>query len=487
MTSDDDLLRSWAEATDPEHDPISSDEVRFIAEEIPLGAAAPTDRRRRVWSLAAAAVVVVAVGAAAAVALTTRSDERSSGPTGSATSTTETTDPPDATDVAPGRLVAEYSIPEEIIFIEGALQFVEVRLDGEVVESRSGGFVGSGPVIDVEIDAGLYEVEGWLYQCPASCPEPQDVPDGERTEICIGRVEVEPERTTSVELRPFPAPDDQLADCEVASGRPVQVVVSTGRLPMGREGFVHTYALRTSEQSGEDEVVAAGPVRSNDSQLVVDGPLPAGGYELVWEWFDCPATCPAVASDGRPLDTDLKPLGTCVADLVIDEQPILEIHLRGGDLVESDLPTTCAVEHLDEVPELTVPPAWTMRQKAPQACDDGSLRVPEILEDTVWPGDQARTAGQARRRCFAERYLAHEPVELRFLETVDGPREDADDGWSRWVTWRAVRGRFTVVAEPTAHNWRWTRQNCDLEVGPGPDDVRPGGCGVEQELSLDPP
>lgn len=75
MTSENDLLHRWAAFTDPEHDPITAEEVLEHAKVTPIGLGTVEPPKRRL-ALAVMSVVLLLAGSAVAIGVTRRSDDR---------------------------------------------------------------------------------------------------------------------------------------------------------------------------------------------------------------------------------------------------------------------------------------------------------------------------------------------------------------------------------------------------------------------------
>lgn len=463
MTVDDDLLRRWAASTDPERDPITGAEVREHTPVATIGAVSgpPPERRLRVL---VAAVIVLLAGAALVVGVVRRDSDR--------TVRTGTTTTP-AVEAGTGQLVVTNDVGDRAyadmgpLSPESAVGLTQVLRGEEVVAEVRGWDVSNDAVLSERLPAGTYQVKSWeISSCEGGCKlddrgileDPSDLGAYRPEDACTTEVTVRPDATTTVEMRRGLDDAENNDACGFAIGTPTRVVVAAGLLPSGYEGVIHRFEL-----VADGEVIAAGPVTSESTALVLDRPIPPGSYAFRFENYDCPGSCPRVGPDGRPVDDPNRPLRLrdCGGELPVEDRPAVVVITIEG----SEASSTCKITQPDNVPSLTIPPAWSLQTRLPTTCGSDYLhRVSTASGSPVDP--------KGARQCFLQAYRDRAPMEQYTIDSTQ----------PRLVIWRTRGGRFQVIRPGQTPEEPWTKQNCDLGNLPEPEWVGPTGCGAEQPL-----
>lgn len=330
-----------------------------------------------------------------------------------------------------------------------------------------------GRPIEVIRDVGLRGVAGWARLRCADV----DVAGAEAT-----LVDCTDEEPLSLALPPLDQPTPPTTgptDPPATSGEPVTtpppfagpplaVVVDLQPPALPEEQVMEWWTLVLGGETVVEELagdpIALGGTRQR--ALVAPGvAVPAGErLSIVWSRFRCDGGCPSPALDGSPPGSPSVET-VCRVDLPIGD-PVAVVTLDGG---------TCRADGVAELPELTVPPAWSIRERLPRPCGIlGTDGVDEVGYATDFPTAEVR-------RCFVAAANAGEEAELRSPALTD---EEAVAGRS----WRAEEGVVTVVAhgDPVTGEG-WTTRTCDgiVEIEGAPF-MEPTGCGPVEVMPLTP-
>ena len=131
----------------------------------------------------------------------------------------------------------------------------------------------------------------------------------------------------------------------------------------------------------------------------------------------------------------------------------------------------CNVVAEGDLPPLTVPPAWSLRERYGSSC--GADSVPG-QSGVVTDGPSPERSG-----CLVQAFEAGERVEV-----------ESTEGDERRIVWRVSPEGVTSTRPPTPEEPGWTQQTCTgvaLIVPAEPPYLDPQGCGPQEPLSLDPP
>jgi hypothetical protein len=224
----------------------------------------------------------------------------------------------------------------------------------------------------------------------------------------------------------------------------------------------------------QGEELASGPLEAASTVLVADGLVADGDVTVRWDRYTCEGPCPVAAPDGTPSDGGARVTTVC-EELVPSDLARATVTFQSVDGAPGG--ATCPVDGVDELPPLTVPPSWSLREPYPATCGAAGLPVGQETGELFGPEDTFD--------CVREHLARGEPVEYPSGVVVGAAGSPS-------VTLR-VEGVDTLVVisgSATAGGAGWTRQVCD-DVGlPGygfPGAVGPTGCGAEEPMSLDPP
>lgn len=438
MTADEQWLRAWAAATDPADDPITPEEIRSIpAGTDPLRPPRPSSARR---VLALAAVLVVIVGVTATALIVRRGDDGRR-VHGDATTTLGTGPTPPTT----GVLTVDHrgSGPTAA---DRTLGWTRALQGGDIVDEHLGWLLADPTPFRATLPTGTYVIRHTEAVCGDECELlqrdreflPNSLFGGSDRWDCQGSVTVAPGAETAVTVRRSVDPNSGTLRCTIASGPSVRITAEATELTMGREGVQRRLTV-----TGPGGPVVEVPL-PGDRALVFDGTLPPGRYRLAVEEYPCSAACPEMGPDGRPLGADPTPPPMCTvtADLGA-ERTVWSIRVTGR---------RCAVDTRPTLPELIVPPAWSLRPPLPRSCGSDQLYglAPGL------PNEPSRYA----RTCFAAVVDQRLPAEFRTYELGPGDRRSA-------VVLRTQDGR---VERWTVGNrlLDWTRQTCTLAPAPDP-------------------
>jgi hypothetical protein len=290
-------------------------------------------------------------------------------------------------------------------------------------------------------------------------------------------------------------PDEVVADGDggTSAAGSTQIVVDAPDLDRSWWQVAHRVSLwgpcrGAPPDCGDDPVVAR--ALEPGASLVLDQPLDPGRWRLRVERFDCTATeaqeCGAPSADGTPTAA-VEPTR---CDVNVDVGPrastnVVAVASAGGTL-------TCTIPTTDEVPELTVPPDWSLRPELPWACGAATHDINGQI-----PGSDPEGA-EVALGCFRDAVADGTAVEIPVAELQAG------DGLTRsW--WRVLPEPVDGRRVEVLRDWGldgvhgWARLRCDdvevetqeLEAGEGLSGLyvgaRPVGCDDEEPLALDLP
>jgi hypothetical protein len=273
------------------------------------------------------------------------------------------------------------------------------------------------------------------------------------------------------------------------TGARTQVVVAGEILDALWWQTAHRVVLRgpCPDEACDGAPLVVGRALEAGTSLAVDQPLAPGRWLVGVETYRCGSEdedCGPPTADGMPSDP-VEGL-TCGVPFDVGAEPSrVVLDVRAGP---DDAPI-CSAARVDPEsgPDLTVPPAWSVRPALPWSCGAATHRINGMV-----PGPDPEGA-LATLACFRQAIATGSPVEIPAMEL------GAADS--------AVRGRWRVLPEPVdGHHvevlrndggW-WSRQMCDdvevettdVLVDPGPSlhvGAVPVGCGDEEQLPLDLP
>lgn len=240
------------------------------------------------------------------------------------------------------------------------------------------------------------------------------------------------------------------------------------------------------EACGGAPAVVARALEAGTS-LAVDQALAPGRWLVGVETYRCGGEdrdCGPPTADGTPSDP-VEGLACGVPFDVGSEPSRVVLEVRAGP---DDAPR-CSEARVDPdpLPDLTVPPAWSVRSALPWTCGAATHQINGMV-----PGPDPEGALDTLA-CFRDAIATGTPVEIPAMEL--GAADSAVRG--RWrVLPEAVDGHLVEVLRNDG-GW-WSRQRCDdVEVEPADVLVDPGpslhvgavpvGCGDEEQLPLDLP
>ncbi len=200
--------------------------------------------------------------------------------------------------------------------------------------------------------------------------------------------------------------------------------------------------------TAQGEELASGPLEAASTLMAADGLVADGVVTVRWARVTCDGPCPVAGPDGTPL-TGTHRVTTMCEELVPSDLTRATVTFQSVDGAPGG--ATCPVAGVDELPPLTVPPAWSLRDPYPADCPDLG--------------------------CVADRLATGDPVE-------HGIAHGGDGGVLQPVFLRVEGpGDLVVVRPAVGEGARWTRQVCTgLDATAGPT-----GCTVEEPIGLDPP
>ncbi|HEU5149069.1 MAG TPA: hypothetical protein VFU19_01155 [Iamia sp.] len=214
-----------------------------------------------------------------------------------------------------------------------------------------------------------------------------------------------------------------------------------------------------------EERLATGPLLPGTS-LVADLPLPTGAWSLRYESDTCGDPCGPLDETGALALGGDHPL-SCLAGLPAGARRVV---VRVTDHA-GDGPPTCALDTGGAEPELTVPPAWTVRDPRPWSCGTGAWDIGSGTAPS--DPDELRTT----LTCFAEAVETGAPVEVPAGAAL----------WRVGATGPDDRP-VEILTGPDGPE-PWTRSWCHApDVGPidhrAVDAAEPGGSGVTTEIGV---
>jgi len=213
----------------------------------------------------------------------------------------------------------------------------------------------------------------------------------------------------------------------------------------------------------------------DDGAPVDDGPLvpgatslesvdlPASGdLSIRWDRQDCSDPCPTSGADGVPVNSGTIDETACEEAVPPGAGPVV-VRFQSVDGAPGG--ATCGVTVVDELPPLTVPPAWSLRERYPTTC-----------------GAESATPDGTERECLVDAADAGRQVELTTFDERDGPGLQA-------TVWRVTPTGITVTALPNGAGEPWLQVTCAeiLLAWQRSTSFEVTGCGADEELSLDPP
>jgi hypothetical protein len=212
--------------------------------------------------------------------------------------------------------------------------------------------------------------------------------------------------------------------------------------------------------------LVAGPLRAGTS-LVAHLPRPTGAWSFRYEVDGCGDVCGPLDPTGAMEQGGDHPLA-CVVELPAATTPRIVIRVTDP----ADDLATCTVDTSVAEPELTVPPAWSVRDPLPWSCGTAAWDGARL------EGPRDREGSDAALACFADAVEAGTPVELPTslgtIGQVDGLRES----WWRVGTAGPDGRTIEVLSEQGGRGQPWSRMWCrDVKVGTPQalDETPPGG------------
>jgi hypothetical protein len=335
--------------------------------------------------------------------------------------------------------------PVELVVVEPRARGVSARSwwragedEGLVIfrEPRSAG----GP-------PGTAELDRWTVQECTSLVEAPDGPPGTRTSAgCTEPTEVDlvydgPEGRAepSGPAPPAPSLDLVVVGADAADVDPTSI-----------ERWVLT----------DDGVpVASGPIDAAATSLGGwDLPL-AGRLTIRWDTHRCEVACSPASPAGTPVDGGSRVETRCEREVPPGAERVVA---RFQSVDGAPGGAMCDVTPVADVPPLTVPPEWSLRERYASSCRA-----------------EAGAPTPALSGCLAQAFADGEQVEL-----------ESTEGDGRRIVWRVAAGVVTVTRPPTADEPGWTVQTCTglaLISPAAPPYLAPEGCGPREPMPLDPP
>ena len=203
MTDPDDLLRGWAEDTDPERDPITVAEVQRRRIDVDLELEPPRSQRRLVL-VAAGVAAAVLICAVIGVVLANRDAQQPV--------RTDSTTPVAPLGEGVGRLVVTNTIGDRAyadmgpLPPDGLVALTQVLHGADVVAETRGWGLGDRTVLDESLRTGTYLLRSWeTVTCDEQCGpfDDRDLVDPSQ----VGDQPLESACTTEVTVRAGPHDD----------------------------------------------------------------------------------------------------------------------------------------------------------------------------------------------------------------------------------------------------------------------------------------
>ncbi len=282
------------------------------------------------------------------------------------------------------------------------------------------------------------------------------------------------------------------ADEDGGPGTRTQVVIEAPDIDPSWWNVAYRVVLR--DPDGRDDVLA-GPLVPGTS-LVVDRPLAPGRWTLLVQRFDCTTgasgaeSCGAPGLDGTPTAAVERVQCALPLDVGATESRVL---VGYGTTADGGL--ACGFP-TDRGVELTVPPAWTLRDELPWSCGAASFDVNGMARSSD------PQAALATLRCIEDAVATGTPVEVPVAEPQPG--DGLTRSWWRVLPEPVDGHRIEAIRDQGLEGTAgWARVRCDgIDIEHGNIDTttpdggitgydhggaRLTGCGAEEPLPLDVP